>query len=681
MKFLMGQRNKKGKSFILSREGLLFLFVLFWLAVLIRGVIERWWELWNQFSYVLFHLFLLLFFTLLAWALGRKISKVLKVDYSDVIEEFPFATSLGLGCFSIVTLLLGGARLFYPRAVYLVTVLILILVIREIREIFWEIRELWKENHSFKPTFVQVLIFTLIGLTLLICLAGTFTLPLSYDALSYHLGVPKIYMKNQGIVYLPYNVYSNFPFNVEMLYAYSILLTGGEVLAKMIHFLLGVLTSFALYVTGRRYFDYRVGLLSAAIFINIPLVGELSTLCYNDLGLALFVSLAIFAFMNWYSSHDLPRKQYGISWLYASGIFTGLAMGTKYTGITFLFFFLIIAVAVGSMMSKGRRKRTVVKNLAVFVFIAVAVFSPWMIKNLLLSGNPLFPLLYPVFGGGDWTDSHYQRFVNVHLPNSYTVQGFFSQVWQLSVGRNFGLLFIFILPVTIFLRGVNRQIKFLLLYSGYFYFMWFFLTHHVDRFAIPMFTLLSLVVAYILTHIPRKGRIILGGVTGLFMVVNLFLLSIVATTYDFLGVFTGLKTKEEYLTERLYYYPAIKYINEELPSKVKVLFIGANQTYYCQRPLLSNSPLDKNIIVEVVKKSRDAEDIARRLRGMGVTHLYLNLSEVKRTQETYSSFYWNEEEQMKFSEFSKKYTKKLFNKNGCFVWAMKDGEENPNLGK
>ncbi len=39
-----------------------------------------------------------------------------------------------------------------------------------------------------------------------------------------------------------------------MLYAYSILLTGNEILAKMFHFLMTILMCFAIYSFGKKYF-------------------------------------------------------------------------------------------------------------------------------------------------------------------------------------------------------------------------------------------------------------------------------------------------------------------------------------------------------------------------------------------------------------------------------------------
>ncbi len=378
-------------------------------------------------------------------------------------------------------------------------------------------------------------------------------------------------------------------------------------------------------------------------------MGQLSTLCYNDLGLTLFVFLAVFAFINWYSSSEEKRP----SWLILCGIFTGLVLGTKSFGITFLFMFLALSVGISSMFTAPQNKIShLTKNLIIFIGTAFCVFLPWIIKNLIITGNPLFPFLYSIFGGGNWTPYEYQRFLNVHLPHIFTFKEFFSQLWNLLTNPGLGLSFILILPFVFILKKIDAKIKFFLIYAIYFYLIWFFFTHRVDRFMLPLYTFLSLIIAYTLFNLPKKPRILAGSFLCIFMAFNLLTLIVIAENTDFWGAFSGVKTKEAYLEEKLYYYPAIKYINEELPSSSKILFIGDNQTYYCEKPLLSNSPLDRNIIVEVVKNSKNGEEVKNKLKMMGITHIYYNATEVKRTQETYSSFDWGtEEEYTKFLSF------------------------------
>ncbi|MDD5454890.1 MAG: hypothetical protein PHW62_05290 [Candidatus Ratteibacteria bacterium] len=188
---------------------------------------------------------------------------------------------------------------------------------------------------------------------------------------------------------------------------------------------------------------------------------------------------------------------------------------------------------------------------------------------------------------------------------------------------------------------------------------------------IPLYTFLSLIIAYTLFNLPQKPKILAGILLSIFMAFNFLTLTVISVNTGFLETFSGIKTKGAYLEDKLYYYPAIKYINEELPYSSKILFIGDNQTYYCEKPLLSNSPLDKSIIVEVVRRSKNGEDVNNNLKAMDITHIYYNALEVKRTQETYAAFDWKEEEEYTFIDFIENNTIQLFEKNGCFVLELK----------
>src|ERR1035437_4986182 len=72
--------------------------------------------------------------------------------------------------------------------------------------------------------------------------------------------------------------------------------------------------------------------------------------------------------------------------LLLSAIFMGLALGTKYyAGL----------LAVLLVLRLGWRDR--LKAAVLYAAVAGAVFAPWLIKNYIFIGNPVFPFLYKVF--------------------------------------------------------------------------------------------------------------------------------------------------------------------------------------------------------------------------------------------------------------------------------------------
>ncbi|MDD5454371.1 MAG: hypothetical protein PHW62_02580, partial [Candidatus Ratteibacteria bacterium] len=277
-------RNKfqNNKNFFFSSEGLLFIAVLFWFAVLFRNSFfdtstTSLTPLWIQLFNISWHIFIFIFLILLAWGVGRKFSKAIKISYSDISEEFSFAVSIGLGIICFLMLILGSVKILYAEATYILTAIVFLFVIKELKEIFLGIGETWKKKQNQKTDIISVIVLSFIGLTVLLLFTGTFTPPLSYDGIAYHLGVIKSYIKSHAIIPLPYHVYSNFPFNMEMLYTYSILFTRDEILAKMFHFLMAILSCSAIYSFGKKYLDRKIGLLSAALFLNTRLVNQLSS--------------------------------------------------------------------------------------------------------------------------------------------------------------------------------------------------------------------------------------------------------------------------------------------------------------------------------------------------------------------------------------------------------------------
>ena len=46
--------------------------------------------------------------------------------------------------------------------------------------------------------------------------------------------------------------------------------------------------------------------------------------------------------------------------------------------------------------------------------------APWLVKNVIDTGNPVYPLGYRVFRGRDWDDAMQAKWQNVHGPKPIT---------------------------------------------------------------------------------------------------------------------------------------------------------------------------------------------------------------------------------------------------------------------
>ncbi|MBF0303467.1 MAG: glycosyltransferase family 39 protein [Desulfamplus sp.] len=225
--------------------------------------------------------------------------------------------------------------------------------------------------------------------------------PICRDSLTHHLYVPKLYIKAGSIYEIKDIPFSYYPQLLDLLYMIP-LYFHNDIIPKYIHFAFAAATSFLIYSYLKERFERQAGLAGALFFLTIPVIVKLSITVYVDLGLIFFTFASIIYLFKW--------KNSGLKWRYLinSGVFTGLAMGTKYNGIvTFILLTLLLPLLVSkndSMDSADYKESDEKSNKpaqskfkillypAVFAITAILIFSPWMIKNYVWTGEPLYPL-------------------------------------------------------------------------------------------------------------------------------------------------------------------------------------------------------------------------------------------------------------------------------------------------
>lgn len=210
-----------------------------------------------------------------------------------------------------------------------------------------------------------------------------------YDSLVYHLAVPAQYLRAGRVVALPYDHHSYFPLTLEMLYAAG-LAWRGAIFAKLFHWLMLPIGAALIHAIGRRHLSARAGLLGAALWVSLPVVQSEAATAYIDLGLAVFSLGAVFCFLNWHQTAN-PR------WMAACGLFCGLCLGSKYLGAL-----VCIWLAVWIIVLSLREKRSL-RSLGPAVVLALVIGGGWYLRNWLLTGNPVYPFAFSIFGGKGWT--------------------------------------------------------------------------------------------------------------------------------------------------------------------------------------------------------------------------------------------------------------------------------------
>jgi hypothetical protein len=112
-------------------------------------------------------------------------------------------------------------------------------------------------------------------------------------------------------------------------------------------------------------------------------------------------------------------------------------------------------------------------------------------------------------------------------------------------------------------------------------------------------------------------------------------------------------------------------MNENLPPDATVLVAHEFRTLYLERNFLASTPWDHDYWHELVLLSRDGDDLLRRLRARGVTHVFFNTHYLE--DKTGKAFLadWREEDLEKSRRFLLECFEPLFFEDGLWVGRVK----------
>jgi 4-amino-4-deoxy-L-arabinose transferase-like glycosyltransferase len=456
--------------------------------------------------------------------------------------------------------------------------------------------------------------------------------PLEKDSLIHHLAVPKLWLKDGGMVDRPWLVYAYYPMNLDLLYLIPLAL-GVDWGAKFIHFGFGLLTAGLLYCHLTPRLGRNWGLLAAVLFLTTPAVMRLAASAYVDLGLTFFITAGVLALLRWHETH-LTRY---FVW---SALALGLGLGVKYNGLIGLPVLTLWAMALASRQNRSAGR--VFLTGSVYALLALAVFSPWAIKNYLATGNPLYPLFSGFFGQAA-SDQSGQSFGVFTLRNHY----FGESLWENLLvplriffsGRDFdarffdGVLnpFLLLLPPLALIRPRAPELRPLAGFVVYWILVVLFQSLFVIRYMVPVLPVLVILSVYGLKEIKDfvDRRVLSGLKAGIWVLIPILFLALNANwAHGFWQnrepwpYLTGRESREAYLSRHLDHYPAMAYLNSHLPetARVLLLFVGS-RGYYCDRDYLYSAHFSGDILRPIMDGATSSEDIRRGLKALGVTHV------------------------------------------------------------
>ncbi len=494
-----------------------------------------------------------------------------------------FLTGILLGTYSYIIFFLGIINLLTVSSLVFSLIIFLLTFILLVRNRTYGIFKKLQTGRKSLTKFQTFIIFTII-FQAIVNLIGVLGPEIGFDALWYHLTIPKIFLQEHSIFYIKGNLfyYSLQPKLTEMLYIVS-LAFWDERGAKLIHFCFGILTLFALFKLSRIFLDRTKSLLVIAVFYSNLVVGWESASSYVDLTRAFYETASLYFLFLFFSKNKKEP-------LIKSAVFLGFATCVKVLSLFSILIFLSLIY-----FSKTKKK---LNNSFFFIFISIAIPLPWFLYALIQSNNPI----YPIFSG-------YSNYGVGYL----SVPQMLKDVFVLFFRSPDPLtpLYVMFLPfVLVYSKKYSKTEQLLLLYSGLSLLIWCITPRTGEsRFFIPYLPALSIVAVLPLKFI--KDKIIYK--TCVVIIIILLFISILyrgAANIKFLPFEIGIESRQDFLMKNLNFsYGDFYDENNKIKNIVKekkVLLYGLHNLFYIDFPFVDSTYIKKGdrfsyVLVQNVK--------------------------------------------------------------------------------
>jgi hypothetical protein len=276
------------------------------------------------------------------------------------------------------------------------------------------------------------------------------------------------------------------------------------------------------------------------------------------------------------------------------------------------------------------------ENGLIFALLALVSFSPWLIRNTVTTGNPVFPLANRLFDASPpgWGPEQTDRWDRGHRPDESerTWVGRLQALWRHVPAdglQRFGPAIILLGLLGLPGRRRDRTDLILVVILSLQLVVWLFATHLYARFAVVFLIPLALLA----------GRGVMGGgrrATLLISVLcvgacwNFYFAAKLVRSEGALGgpgssFYDGDQPGYEYL----------RLVNIEMAGYAKILLVGEARAFYFRRPVSYNVVFNRNPFAQVVRTSRSERQILDWLADEGYTHVLVNWLEIRRLRASY----------------------------------------------
>lgn len=526
-----------------------------------------------------------------------------------------------------------------------------------------------------KQTYLKCFICLLLSLLIISIIILSCVPPVSRDALTHHLAVPKLYLQHGGFFEIPNITFSYYPMNLELLYMIPMCF-GNDIIPKFIHFSFALVTAIILFLYLRKRIDTLYGLIGVLLFLSTPIIVKLSITAYVDLGLVCFSTASIILVLKW------ADEKFKLKYLVFSAMCCGAALGTKYNGLVVLFLLMLFVPFIylrnnydDKASIEWKKNNSLFKQLtamaygAIFLIVALLIFSPWMARNYIWKKNPIYPLYNDIINPQAKNLSNAIQKKSIIARAKYHISKNQKGKWgHFEIRR---IIYkeswwqILLIPIRIFFQGKDGDPKYfdgklnpLLLILPLFVFIFkpshslklqkeanLFLVFSIT-FILYSFVTKDMRIRYISPIIPPlvilsvlgfkrlqeriSEKIVINYRQFYKFLVTFFTFLFLFSNFIYLieqfnyvkpfGFIRGKVSRDDYITTFRPEYPVIQYVNKNLPQESKILgvFLG-NRRYYSDRDMVFN---DKLLMKSVISKKYSGK-ILNEIKRRSITHMII----------------------------------------------------------
>ncbi len=575
---------------------------------------------------------------LLGWLGTLSLAYLIGQIIKPVLQNQPQRTALalrlgfGLAILGYFILALGAVRGYWPLLGWIVTAIALAFglpaLLADVRLAVPKFPT--SRRNQALACFALFILLT----SLLLALAP----PTAWDSLVYHLTGPRIYLEAGGLAHDVDLPFLGFPQAGSMLFLWGQMLVGPE-LAQLLHLTFAVLT-LVLMTELAKVLVPGASWLASALILGVPSAAMLMSWAYVE-WIVMYAALASFTLLRAKDSPGGGRRITifkGREALVLAGFFAGMAFNTKYTAVG------IILGLIFVMILEHRSWRAA----GIFIGIVAVSILPYLLKNAVLTGNPV----YPFFFDGKFWDSH-RAFWYARVGTGLDLLQLLRAPWDATIfgvdggvvlghapySATIGPALLALLPLAAFgykerHDESKRLLRLLTIVSLVAFVVWLVQLALSEllvqtRLLFPVLPMVVLLAAAGFDGLSKTGRAVrlvrlsFGTLIGIMLALNVLEVSVFMVDASPARVLLARQTESEYLAERLGEYAYVMADLNQLPEGSVVRFLWEPRSFHCARHVRCEPDAILDRWWHTWQHETNEAAIADTWRDEGVTHVLI----------------------------------------------------------